>query len=313
MNRESKYAPPRRKIKKSKNGCREACGNSEKPSTDNSVKKCMRVFLKIVFALLLACNMVLCIPILLCSFAARPFNRRASNAIATITSYTSWTIMDWIFRTSATMEVPDIPKGNYLVVSNHISALDFVLINRVNKHMFPHSKYAFKKSLRYVPIFYQGFLALNYLILERNFEKDRNNIVEYVHDLKKYRYPIWFVLFCEGCRFSKMKKELSDKFCRERGIAPFVNVLAPRYKGFSTIKEEFVGSYVDKVLDLTFYCNRKHFSIYNLLFTSQTYEFKCDARIISINEIEESEEFLLDSFRRKDRLIESWKNEYKES
>ncbi|ELA42204.1 uncharacterized protein VICG_00847 [Vittaforma corneae ATCC 50505] len=311
--RRSAYVSPQNKPERSKNGHKKAYKYKENIIIDSITKRYLRVAFKMVLGVLLVCNMVLCIPILLCSFAARPFDRRLSNSIATITSYTCWTIIDWVFRISTTMDVPDIPKGNYLVVSNHISALDFALINRVNKHMFSHSKYAFKKSLRYVPVFYQGFLALNYLILERNFEKDRSNIVEYVQDLKKHRYPIWLVLFCEGCRFSSMKKELSDKFCKEKNMEPFVNVLTPRHKGFSIIKDELRGSYVDKVLDLTFYCDRKDFSILNLLCTGQIYEFKCDARIVSLDEIEKSEEFLMESFRRKDRLIETWKKEHKKN
>lgn len=278
-----------------------------RPIWQKRLENALVLIAKILLLILLGVNVLLCLPILLLGFLLRRVNKRISNKIATITSYTTWTILNWFFRLSAQMEVPDIPKGNYLVISNHISAVDFALINSINMHMFPHSKYAFKKSLRYVPFFYQGFLALNYLLLERNFEKDQKNIDEYIKELRIEQYPLWLVWFCEGGRFSKEKKILSDEFCMKEGIEPFENVLMPRNKGFSRIKEGLEHSYVRKVLDLTFYCDRDDFSTMGLLFGTQKYKFRCDARLIDIPDIDQPKEFLIEVFRRKDELINSWK------
>ena len=40
-----------------------------------------------------------------------------------------------------------------------------------------------------------------------------------------------YVLFAEGTRFTAAKHEAAVKFCEERGIEPFKNVLYPRTKG----------------------------------------------------------------------------------
>lgn len=284
---------------------------SQKSKSSNNNKfsfiSLLRILLKITIFIAFVCTLILSFPFIILSFVVSLLNKRLGNRIATFFTFILWKVVQLALYISSNINFPDIPKGNYLVISNHISILDFALIARINKFMFSHAKYAFKNTLRFVPILYQGFLASNYLILKRNFEKDRENIINYVENLKKYKFPVWFVLFCEGGRFTKEKKVLCDKFCKERGIKSFKNVLSPRHKGFSMIKELLNDSYVDKVLDLTFYCDRDDFSTFNLIFTDKFYEFKCDARIIDFDSINNSEEFILEAFRRKDQLIEEWK------
>lgn len=271
------------------------------------MKSLLIILAKLVFTAMLLIDLILCIPVLLLSHVVSKFDRRLSVKIATITSWTVWTIFDWIFRLSSEVEAPDIKKDNYLVISNHRSVLDFVLINSVNKKMFPYSKYAFKQTLRYVPIFYQGFILLKFLVLARNFELDKDLIEDYISDIKREQYPMWFVLFCEGTRLTEAKRQASIRFCNEKGIKPFKNVLAPRYKGFSIFHRRLRNSYIKKVLDLTFYCSEESFSLFNMFFTAKQYRFKCDVRIVDLNEIRDPVMFIEDAFRRKDELIKSWK------
>lgn len=273
-----------------------------RPSVPRHLRRVSKLLLLLVFIL----SYIPLIAFILCCFAIWPFSRYYANNVATTAAYMQWILIDWMFRTSSSIEIPHIPKDNYLVISNHISAFDFTLINRVNTHMFQHSKYAFKDSLRYIPIVYQAFLALNCLILNRNFQKDKSNIVEYVKMVRRHRLSIWFVLFCEGTRYCAARKQQSDVFCRERGMEPFKHVLAPRYKGFDVLKSEFEGSHVRKVLDLTFYCENGEFSVLGFLFGSKHYRFRCDARVVDMASITDSEKFVIDAFRRKDKLIERW-------
>lgn len=270
--------------------------------------KALRLLYKQVLLIILIISLLLSTPIILLSFLLRPFCRKKANHIATISSYIIWTVLHWMFMQTARIKAPEIPEDNYLVISNHTSAIDFAFINSVNKHRFSHSKYAFKKTLRFVPLFYQAFLALNYLVLSRSFEQDQKRIHEYVKELKKYNYPVWFVLFCEGTRFKKEKLDASNEFCRKRGIEPFRNVLMPRHKGFSIIHRELRGSQIKKVLDLTFYVEKGHIGLMDLLFSGKVYNLRCDARVVDLDQIEDGEKFIVESFRRKDELIENWKN-----
>ncbi|KAM0679500.1 hypothetical protein GINT2_002344 [Glugoides intestinalis] len=178
--------------------------------------------------------------------------------------------------------------------------------------MFAHSKYAFKNTIRFIPFFYQSLIALNFLKLQRNFEQDRENIIKYIEELKEQEYPIWFVFFCEGTRFTHQKAILSQKFSKENNLECLKNVLIPRYKGFCMIQDLLKDSYINKVLDLTFYSDNYSFSTQKIFFSGEVFNIKCDARLIEMNSIEDNKKFLFDAFKRKDELIEGWKQKIKQ-
>lgn len=265
------------------------------------------IFMKLGLAFILFLFLCCSFPILALSYFAGFFSLRLQIQIAKIVCYTTWSILNIIFGLTCSIEEKSIPKGNYVVISNHINAIDFVLINRLNKYNFSDAKYAFKRSLICIPIFYQTCVLLKFLVLYRNFETDRCFIEKHINDLKKYLIPVWFILFCEGTRFTRKKHQESVKFCKEKGITPFTNVLCPRHKGFSILIDNLRNSYIKKVLDLTFYCKDETFSLYNMLFTAKKYNFKMDYRLVDIDSIHDTKEFLEESFRRKDRIINDWK------
>lgn len=272
------------------------------------MRKLAIVIFKLVLAVLLISWTFICGAIGIFAYFIRLFDVKLANTVGTFVSHTVWGIFHMYYLLSVNMEIPEIPKGDYFVVSNHVNSADFLLINAINKYKFAHAKYAFKKTLRFIPIFYQGFISLNFLPLNRKLDKDKSVILKYANTLKKYMLPVWFIFFCEGTRFTQSKKEASDKFCKTISIEPYKNVLCPRVKGFSILHEQFKHSYIKKVLDLTFFSeDGEDFNLFNVLFTARTYRIKCDYRIVDINTIDDPEQFVYDSFRRKDRLIEEWK------
>jgi len=264
----------------------------------------LKIFLQIVILLFAICVVP---PILVVSYFVGKFSKKNQIKIASAVSFITWQIFNLIFCLTCTIETKNIPKDNYLVVSNHITAIDFVLVNNINKHMFSSAKYAFKDSLRVIPVFYQAVLLLKFLVLSRSFEHDRLLIEKYISDLRKEKLPLWFVLFCEGTRFDEKKKKEADEFCKANGMKPFNNVLCPRYKGFSIFQQNLKNSYIKKVLDLTFYCKEGSFSAFDMLLTAKRFNFKLDFRIVDLNSIEDPKQFVEDSFRRKDMIIGRWK------
>lgn len=205
------------------------------------IKDFVIVLTKLGLLILLGFTFFLNIPLIIVCYLFSYVSQPLTAKIATLMPYICWSIFDLIFRLTCTVEKKSIKKDNYLVISNHISAVDFVLINSINEHMFSYSKYCFKKSLMAIPVFYQACQILNYLILERNYEKDEIIIQKYVENIKKHKDPIWFVLFCEGSRFTENKLNESNDFCKSKGIEPFRNVLCPRYKGFAALQKGFSG------------------------------------------------------------------------
>lgn len=193
------------------------------------------------------------------------------------------------------------------MISNHIGSTDFILINELNIHNFTDSKYSFKRSLRFFPVFYQCCILMYFLILDRNFDQDRENIIKYLQGFKDMSLNAWIILFPEGHRFTERLSLESRKFCVNKGIKPYNNVLCPRLKGFNLIQTELVGSYINNILDVTFYCKNPP-SIIDILFCRGNYIYECNYRIVDLNSITNSDDFLLEAFRRKDVLIENWKN-----
>lgn len=271
------------------------------------MKNILRVFTKILLLSTLLPITFISIIIIFISLITRIFSHRLSVKVATVNSLIIWTVFDLIFKISFNFKVPEIPKDNFIVISNHIGSADFMLINGLNKHHFKDSKYTIKQSLWKIPIFYQGCILLDFLILRRSFDKDKAVIKEFMEKLKGSAIPAWFVLFVEGHRFTEARKVDSDKFCRERGIEPFKNTLCPRVKGFELIFENLKDSYIKKVLDVTFYCNN-NLTFFNILFSGCVYDLKCDVRTVDLNDIKNPSVFLFDAFRRKDELIDKWKN-----
>lgn len=198
--------------------------------------------------------------------------------------------------------IDDIKNDNYLVIANHIGATDFLLINAINKYNFRHAKYAIKNGLKYFPIFFQGCQLCDFLIINRSFEKDKLNIEKYFRELAS---SFWFIIYCEGHRMTDKRREESRKFCMERGITPYNNVLCPRYKGFDLIVK--TNSRIKNLLDLTFYCENVP-TLTDIFLSGKVFDYKCNYRIIPMDEIVDPVTFLTDAFRRKDDIIQDWKD-----
>lgn len=271
-----------------------------------------RVVLKLLLVIFFLTAFIPCSAICILGYLISFINEKVGYFLQSFVAYTLWSIFHCIFKLSCKMKDPDVPINNYLVISNHLSAADFMLINAVNKHMLAHNKYSFKRSLQFlIPIFYPWAKSSNQLVLTRNFEKDKNSIMNFVRTMTKNKLSAWIILYCEGTRFTAAKKNQSDAFCTSKGIEPFRNVLCPRHRGFNMLFDGLKGSQFKKILDLTFYSEEDGFSLCNVLFTSKIFHIDCDARIVDMTSVEHPENFLMETFRRKDNLIDSWKNNVK--
>ncbi|KAI5148776.1 lysocardiolipin and lysophospholipid acyltransferase [Enteropsectra breve] len=240
----------------------------------------------------------------------RIFSTRVSIQMATATSFVSWTLFNKIYSLSVKINRPAIPKGNYLVLMNHLSSTDFMLANHLNIHNFKDNKYCMK-PLWYFPIFYQMVQLMNFLSVRRGYEKDKKSIQYFIDTAKKAGLPMWIVFFPEGHRFTESFQKESQEFCKSRKIVPFKHLLYPRFKGFKLLvdalqKPENTGL-INKILDVTF-DYKKVPTFFSVIFTSKVYVVDCDIRTIDISEIQNSDDSLIDIFRRKDLLIEKWKN-----
>lgn len=198
---------------------------------------------------------------------------------------------------------------NILLMLNHLTSCDFVIANWL-LHCSPNTKYFFKDSLKFIPIFYQLCSLCGFLKLRRNFTEDKENIKKWSNENKK----VILVLFPEGTRRTTTAMESALKFCKENNIEPFKNVLMPRYKGFEVLTET---KQFKTIFDVTiaYFHNKKEESpsVWDFLFTSKIFDLKLDYEFIDYSTFENTnkKEYLIEMFRKKDKRLLEQINKHK--
>lgn len=91
-----------------------------------------------------------------------------------------------------------------------------------------------KKDLKYIPVVGWTWAMSDQIFLDRNWEKDKHGLNNYIDVLLKYD-PMVCTFFCEGARFTKDRLEGSIKFAQERNIEAPKFHLIPRTKGFVAV------------------------------------------------------------------------------
>jgi lysophosphatidic acid acyltransferase / lysophosphatidylinositol acyltransferase len=227
--------------------------------------------------------------------------------------YIIWSLTSAIFNLSSRLEGKNpLRRESYFVISNHLGSVDFMLINEVGRMsgMLVHIKYAVKESLKCIPFFYQVMVAAKFLILRRSFEEDKGRIKRYFDFFLSNNLPIWFILYPEGARFTEVLRAKSWEYCDRHNIPRLQHVIFPRYKGFKFICEELRNSRVKYVADVTFaYSEDKVPPLWRFILGNPTGKFKCDIKVTAIEEIQDPEKFLYESFQRKEKLIGEWKKQ----
>ncbi|MEI6893456.1 MAG: acyltransferase [Colwellia sp.] len=174
----------------------------------------------------------------------------ASNWVATNT------IIQKTF-TKTTIEVTGLAtlKINdwYLVLANHQTWVDIVVIQRVLHGNIPFLKFFLKKELMYVPIlglawwaldfpfmkrYSQAFLKKNPHLRGKDLETTRNACAKFKHK------PVSVMNFIEGTRFSPEKHDNQN--------SPFQHLLKPKAGGMSFVLGA-MGEHLSKIVDVTIY------------------------------------------------------------
>lgn len=141
----------------------------------------------------------------------------------------------------------------YLVLSNHQSWVDIVVLQRLLHGKIPFLKFFLKKELIYVPFlglawwaldfpfmkrYSQSFLRKNPHLLGSDFETTRKACAKF-----KYK-PVSVMSFVEGTRFT------DEKFTAQK--PKFQHLLRPKAGGIAFVLDA-MGQYLSKVVDVTIY------------------------------------------------------------
>jgi 1-acyl-sn-glycerol-3-phosphate acyltransferase len=141
--------------------------------------------------------------------------------------------------------------GCYLVSCNHRSWVDILVLQRCFNRRLPLLRFFLKRKLIRVPFLGMAWWALDFPFMQRHSKEEIARRPELKgRDLENARQaceklrsiPVAMMNFPEGTRFSQEK--------RERGKAPYQNLLQPRIGGMGQVLYA-LGDQLDGMIDVT--------------------------------------------------------------
>lgn len=158
-------------------------------------------------------------------------------------------LLEWWSGTECTLYTD--PKSysyygneNAIVVLNHNFEIDFLcgwtFCDRFG--ILGSSKVLAKKELAFVPIIGWMWYFLEIVFCKRKWEDDRKTVAESLQNLSDYPEKFWFLLHCEGTRFTPKKHEISMQVAESKGLPKLKYHLLPRTKGFCVTVQNLRGN-----------------------------------------------------------------------
>lgn len=143
------------------------------------------------------------------------------------------------------------PKASYLVISNHRSWADILVLQHLWKQKIPFLKFFLKRELIWVPLLGIAWWALDFPFMKRYSKeflekhpelkgKDLETTRKYCEKFKKS--PISVINFVEGTRFDKTKQEKQK--------SPYKHLLKPRAGGTAAVLSA-MGESLEAIIDVT--------------------------------------------------------------
>ncbi|NQY87226.1 MAG: acyltransferase [Colwellia sp.] len=144
-------------------------------------------------------------------------------------------------------------KDWYLVLANHQSWVDIVVLQRALHGQIPFLKFFLKKELIYVPIlglawwaldfpfmkrYSQSFLRKNPHLKGKDLETTRKACAKFKHK------PVSVMSFIEGTRYTQEKHDKQN--------SPFNHLLKPKAAGIAFVLDA-MGEHLNTIVDVTIY------------------------------------------------------------
>ncbi|CAH0558061.1 unnamed protein product [Brassicogethes aeneus] len=203
-------------------------------------------------------------------------------------------------------------KEHAFCIMNHSYDVDWVpgwmVCDRLG--MLGNCKAYAKSATKYIPVLGWCWKFGEFVFLERNFEKDKENIHQQIGELADYPEPVWLLLFPEGTRFTPEKQKASVEFAAKSGKKALKYHLIPRTKGFIASLPRMQGK-IHALYDVEVAYKEEETkpTITNMLMGKSLKAHMYYHRI-PMEEVPKTEEgqdqFLRDLFDKKDRMRESF-------
>ncbi|KAI8145357.1 acyltransferase-domain-containing protein [Fennellomyces sp. T-0311] len=126
-----------------------------------------------------------------------------------------------------------------IVTSNHQIYADWIYIWLIAFHAKAHGslKIILKHSLVYLPVFGLGMQIFDFIFLKRKLALDRDTIVNNLERSKRFKIPMWLLLFPEGTVISEDTRKRSKNFAKKNDMSDNRFTLLPRSTGLKLILE----------------------------------------------------------------------------
>jgi len=212
-------------------------------------------------------------------------------------------------------------KHWYIVVANHQSWLDIVILQRLFNRKIPVLKFFIKDQLKWLPFFGFAWWAMGCPFMKRYSKKylakkphkKGKDLTATMKAVEKFKMtPASVMNFVEGTRFSKSKQQEQN--------SPYQNLLRPRAGGLSFVIST-MGQQISSLIDVTIIYPNNHFSLWDFLCRRIRFvkvhirqltvpqEFK-DQVLINDDKVQtDFRAWLNQQWAEKDRLISTFKNE----
>lgn len=256
----------------------------------------------------------------LCTLPLWGVNKQLYRRINCRLAYSLWSqlvmLLEWWSGTQCTLftdqeTVDHFGKEHVIIILNHNFEIDFLcgwtMCERFG--VLGSSKVLAKKELLMVPLIGWTWYFLEIVFCKRKWEEDRDTVIQGLHDLRDYPEYMWFLLYCEGTRFTETKHKISMEVADKKGLARLKYHLLPRTRGFTTAVQCLRGT-VSAVYDVTLnFRENKNPSLLGILY-GKKYEADMCVRRFPLEEIPEDEKeaanWLHKLYQEKDALQERY-------
>ncbi len=145
----------------------------------------------------------------------------------------------------------------YMVIANHQSWVDILILQRIFNRKIPFLKFFLKKELIYVPVLGLAWWALDFPFMRRystaqvkKHPKLKGKDIEITRRAcEKFKHkPVSVMNFVEGTRFTQTKHDKQN--------SPFQNLLRPKAGGMAFTLAA-MGDFMNTLVDVTIYYPRQ--------------------------------------------------------
>ncbi|KAF7216135.1 1-acyl-sn-glycerol-3-phosphate acyltransferase gamma [Nothobranchius furzeri] len=261
----------------------------------------------------------------LCTCILWPINKQLYRRINCRLSYSLWSqlvmMLEWWSGTDCTLytdqaTVDKFGKEHAIIILNHNFEIDFLcgwtMCERYG--VLGSSKVLAKHELLKVPLIGWTWYFLEIVFCKRKWEEDRDTVFAGLDRLKDYPEYMWFLLYCEGTRFTEKKHQISMQVAESKGLPKLKYHLLPRTKGFTTTLQRLKGT-VTAVYDVTLNFKDKQTPTLLGIINGKKYKADMCVKRFSVDEIPEDEQecagWLHRLYQEKDALQEQYNKEGK--